>query len=518
LCTQWKALPVANVVSRPGFVPDEIPGAVPDAARNGPDYHDFFQNAPLALRWLSLDGTILNANEAELALLGYTVGEYVGRPLAQFLADGEPAAADLLERLRDEGTLSDYPTSMKCNDGSIRDVVLDANIAMRDGRPVGACCVTRDERSESNAAYHLSAIVQSSDDAIASKDLDGIVLSWNPGAERLFGYTADEMIGRSIRTIIPAGQQAEEDDVLRHVRRGERVEHFETIRRRKDGSLVPISLTVSPIRDRRGRIIGASKIARDISERRLAEEAMRSSMALKDQFLGLVSHELRTPISTIVGNSQLLLRRGERLPAEARIQALTDIEAEGERLQRVVENLLVLTRLEATGTVTAGEVDMRGVLTEVVAAMRRRMPGREISLEIRDSVRAAAGDPMLVTLILQNLLSNADKYSPGDAPIEVVLTARDGSPDIHVLDRGIGIDPADVERVFEPFYRSPAGIARASGMGLGLTVCRRLAEALGGGIHVQERAGGGSDFTLRLPAFAEVTEPEAARTEHASHD
>jgi PAS domain S-box-containing protein len=359
-------------------------------------------------------------------------------------------------------------------------------------------------RAAEEAQYHLSAIVQSSDDAIVSKDLDGTVRSWNPGAERLFGYSADEMIGRSIRVIIPAEHQSEEDEVLRRIRNGDRIDHFETVRRRKDGSLVPISLTVSPVLDRRGRVIGASKIARDITEKRAAEELMRSSLALKDQFLGLVSHELRTPISTVVGNAQLLLRRGDRLPTQAREEALLDIATESERLQRIIENLLALTRLEATGEVTSTPVDVSVVAREVIESMRRRNPGREIVLGTAD-VPDAMADPILISLVIENLVSNALKYSPQGTPIEVLLIHNEqDDPELHVLDRGIGIAREDSERIFEAFYRAASGIANAEGMGLGLAVCRRVVAALGGSIRVEPRAGGGSDFSFSIPGLREI--------------
>ena len=184
--------------------------------------------------------------------------------------------------------------------------------------------VTEGKRGEM-AAVRLAAIVASSDDAIVGKNLDGTITSWNAGAERIFGYTADEAIGRSIRMIIPSDRQYEEDEVLSRVRRGEYVEHFETVRRRKDGSEIDISLSVSPINSPSGEIIGASKIARDISERKQAEAALLKLMAVKDEFLGLVSHELRTPITTILGNALLLQRRADKLPDDSKKQALGDV-------------------------------------------------------------------------------------------------------------------------------------------------------------------------------------------------
>jgi PAS domain S-box-containing protein len=358
------------------------------------------------------------------------------------------------------------------------------------------------ESSEAEeAVYRLAAIVSSSDDAIVSKDLDGIVTSWNAGAERIFGYTADEMVGRSIRTIIPADRQGEEDQVLARVRSGKRVEHFDTVRQRKDGSLVDISLTVSPVHDRFGRIIGASKIARDISDRKQAEAMVRESMALKDQFLGMVSHELRTPISTILGNGQLLLQRGDRLTEDDKRQALADIVGETERLQRIIENLLILSRMEAGRELKPEPLHLRHLVDEAVAGLQRRMPGRAVVVRTDGDVPIALGEPALVMHVLENLLNNGAKYSPPDSTIEVELSIDGGgSPRVAVLDRGIGLGEVEQEQMFTPFYRSGRAMKMASGMGLGLAVCRRIVDVQGGSIFAESRQGGGAVFSFTLPA------------------
>jgi PAS domain S-box-containing protein len=350
------------------------------------------------------------------------------------------------------------------------------------------------------AVYRLAAIVSSSDDGIVSKDLNGIVTSWNAGAERIFGYTSAEMIGQSIRRIIPADRQGEEDEVLARVRAGDRVDHFDTVRQRKDGSLVDISLSVSPVRDRRGRIIGASKVARDISDRKRAEELARESMTLKDQFLSMVSHELRTPISTVLGNGQLLLRLGDKLEESDKRQALLDIVSETERLQRIIENLLVLSRIDAGRELNPEPVSLPHLVQDAAEAFSRRSRGRNAEVRVEPVPPVASAEPTLVMHVLDNLLGNAAKYSAPDTLIELTIgvDAR-GWPRVSVLDRGIGFSDGEAGQLFTPFFRSRAATQKAGGMGLGLAVCQRIIEVHGGTIEAQQRPGGGAVFTFTLP-------------------
>lgn len=234
---------------------------------------DFFENASVGMHWVGPDGTILRVNRCELEMLGYSSEEYVGRNIADFHADRE-VIADILERLSDREVLTNYEAQLRCKDGSIRDVLITSSVLWDGDRFVHTRCFTTDvteRRQGERAARLLASIVETSDDAIVSKDLNSIVTSWNKGAERLFGYAAREMIGKSITLLIPAGRHNEESQIIERVRRGLSVEQYETVRQRKDGSLIDISLTVSPVRDDRGKVIGASKIARDITERKRAQ-------------------------------------------------------------------------------------------------------------------------------------------------------------------------------------------------------------------------------------------------------
>ncbi len=463
------------------------------------EFRDFFDNSPMPLHWVDRAGRIIRANRAELNLLGYDESQYLGHHVSEFQV--EPPV-EMLDRLGSGEVLREYEARLRCQDGSIRDVLIDSSVLWRNGEFVHTRCFTRDitdKKLADEAVYRLSAIVESSDDAIVSKDLNGIIQSWNPGASRLFGYSAEEAIGQSIRLIIPPEHQHEEDEVLRRLRQGERVEHFETIRRRKEGTAVPISLSVSPLRDDRGRVIGASKIARDITERKQAEEEMRAAGALKDQFLSLVSHELRTPISTVLANALILSRRGAQVAEADRLQALQDIASEAERLQRVVENLLLLTRLEASRGLEFEPLDIEEVLCGPVAAFRHRNPGRTVDVVNGVDGARVQGQQELLEMVIDNLLSNAGKYSSPETSIEVKVSRNaDGHVEFSVLDRGIGIDDSDLEELFAPFYRAASAAECATGMGLGLAVCRRIVEVHGGRISARRRPGGGSTFSFVL--------------------
>jgi PAS domain S-box-containing protein len=259
------------------------------------DLSDFFENASVGLHWIGSDGTILRVNQAELDMLGYGREEYVGRNIAEFHVDPE-VIAGMLQRLAEGETLRDQPARMLHKNGSVRDVLINSNALRKDGRFVHTRCFTRDvtdlQEAQSLQAL-LASIVSASDDAIIGKTLEGTILTWNRGAERLFEYTAAEAVGKSILLIIPPERHGEERVILEKLRRGERVDHFETVRVTKSGRRLDISLTSSPIHDASGRVIGASKIARDITLRRRAEEGLRAA----ERQLQVITESISAPIA-----------------------------------------------------------------------------------------------------------------------------------------------------------------------------------------------------------------------------
>ena len=280
----------------------------------------------------------------------------------------------------------------------------------------------------------------------------------------------------------------------------------EAIAERPDGTRVAFTPYPTVLRDPDGTIVGAVNVLVDVTDRarvedslRATAEALRASNAVKDEFLGLVSHELRTPVTTIFGNARLLRDKGTRLSATNLESMVGDIAGEAERLLGVVENLLLLTRLES-GIHPDPEPQVLAHVTRIVLdSFQRRHPERAIELTGEPRHLIVEADRPYLELILENLLSNAVKYSPADSPIEVSINATKSEGQVLVLDRGIGLEGTDADQLFSAFYRSDGARSQASGLGIGLAACKRVVESLGGRVWAKARSGGGSEFGFALP-------------------
>jgi PAS domain S-box-containing protein len=387
------------------------------------------------------------------------------------------------------------------------------------------------------ADARLAAIVASSDDAIVAKTLEGIITSWNPAAERMFGFTAAEAVGRAITIIIPPERFPEEADVLARVRRGERVEHFETVRRTKAGRAIDISLSVSPIRNAAGEIVGASKIARDISDRKRAEAEREMLLArehaarneaekanrIKDEFLATLSHELRTPLNAMLGWVRML--RMGRTDQVSTDRALETIERNTRLLNQLVEDVLDVARI-TTGAMRleAHPVELVPIIEAAVESMRPAARAKDIriSLSLDPTVPPLSGDPARLQQIAWNLVSNAIKFTDRGGRVEVHLTQTETHAQIRVVDTGKGIASNFLPHVFDRFTQADSSTTRAhGGLGLGLAIARHLAELHGGRVWAtSEGEGRGATFVAELPVpmvtgfAASLTATREARPAH----
>jgi PAS domain S-box-containing protein len=357
--------------------------------------------------------------------------------------------------------------------------------------------------SGSEFEARLAAIVTSSDDAIISKDLNGRILTWNAAAERLFGYTAAEAVGQSITMLIPSERLSEEDEVLSRIRRGISVDHFETIRQHKSGRLIDISLTVSPIRLGDGTIVGASKIARDITEQRRLQAMAQEANRLKDEFLAVLSHELRTPLNTVLGYARMLRREDKRMTGPMRERALHALERNADALAHLVNDVLDTSRM-VTGKLRLALTQC--AINEVVAeGLETVRPGAEAKgLDIETALEpglTVLGDQDRLQQVIWNLLSNAIKFTPAGGRITIRTQKQEGAVAISVQDTGIGIAADHLPYVFQRFWQAHTGASREfAGLGIGLALARHIVELHGGAISVtSEGRSHGSLFTVLLP-------------------
>ncbi len=356
----------------------------------------------------------------------------------------------------------------------------------------------RKEAEATNA--RLSAIVLSSDDAILSKDLNGIITSWNRGAESIFGYTPDEVIGKSVTILIPADRADEEPGILERIRRGARIDHFETVRRRKDGSLVDISLSISPLIDENGRIVGASKIARDITQRKRAEQAQRAADRAKDEFLAMLGHELRNPLGALA-SAVGILDIEERSPDHgARARAV--IRRQLDHLSRLVDDLLDASRVtNAKMRLSRRRLDFSQAVKETIEAMRTRglMDAHQLTFDGQPVWIDA--DETRIDQIVTNLVGNALKFTPRGGKINVSVRSEGQRAVLALKDTGVGISAEALPTIFDLFVQGERSLERSQGgLGIGLTLVRRLVELHGGTVQAaSDGVGMGSTFTVDLP-------------------
>ena len=471
---------------------------------------------------MTRQSVITTWNRSAQRLYGYSAGEAIGRKGSFLLPPDRASELELVQKRAATTTgAQEFETKRVHKDGHLVDVALAVSpIHDKAGTTIGISSRSRDigERKRTDTlAAEMAAIVDSSNDAIVGKTLEGVITTWNRGAEQVYGYTSAEMIGADISTLVPGGRSDEVREIIASMLAGNaRSDHFETQRVCKDGRVIDVSVTVSPIRNSDGTIIGASSVARDITEHNVMAEALKASELrsiiavnhAKDEMVSLVSHELRTPLASLLGFTELLYSRD--FNADQRKQYLGVMLREGRRLTDLINDVLHIQRLEA-GHQT---LDLAPAALQALIQRAAVAAGEDALRPI--NVRRTSGLPLVmidtdaILQVLSNFISNARKYSPDGGAIEVTTKLVEAMVQISVRDHGLGIPVESLPKLFGTFYRVESGDRRLiKGTGLGLSINRRIIEAHGGKVEAHSNGlGMGSRFEFTLPAVHKS--PEAA--------
>ena len=479
----------------------------------------------------TLQGIIVSWNGGAERLYGYPASEVIGRSMTLLLPHDRPdEEAEILDRIRRGEQVAHFETVRRRKNGELIELSLTIS-PIRDagGEIIGASHVARnisDRRRLEHRLEELAAIVECAEDAIISKTLNGIILTWNEGAESVYGYTAAEALGQPMTMLLPEGRSNEEHEILQRIRGGERVAHFETVRRRKNGELIDVSLTISPVRDKSGRVVGASHVGRNVTERKRLEEQLRHTQKLESLgvLAGGVAHDFNNLLTGIMGNASLALESVSSYhPARG---LLRDVVKASERAANLTRQLLAYA---GKGRFIIEPIDVSALVREISSLIQTSISKNvQVRLELRDDLPLVEADAGQIQQVVMNLVINgAEAIGPNESGTVLVTTDVQQVDEHYLLstlgdsaelatgiyislevhDTGCGMDEATLKRIFDPFFST-----KFTGRGLGLAAVQGIVRGHKGTMKVYSRPGEGTTFKVLFPATDQAALPKKTTT------
>lgn len=478
-----------------------------ERAANERRFKGLLESAPDAMVIVDSTGTIVFTNTQASELFGYTPGEMRGQSVEMLVPEDKKsqhvAQRNGYDSRPRKGPMGgERKVSARRKDGSEfpADVRLNP-IETDNGLLVASSIRDMTARRQVEADLRrLATIVEASDEAILSCSVEGPVTAWNKGAEQMFGYSADEIIGEYFATLVPPERLGEEIEVMQRVLTGEVVRNHETRAMHKDGHRVDVMLTVSPIKGVDGRVESLSIVTSDVTEK---NRALAEAERLKDEFFSLVSHEFRTPLTSIIGYLELLAEfENLGIDEDKRAEIIAVIKRNSQRLSRLVNDLLLVSKIQGGRfALDKTSIDVSRLTSESVesALVAAKEGGIDLMLRAKP-VPVLEADPDRISQLIDNLVSNAVKYTPPGGQIRVVLDDTEAGIELSVNNTGAYIEQAELEQLFEPFFRAAnATQNEIPGVGLGLLITKSIVEAHNGEISVESDIADGTTFRVLLP-------------------
>ena len=460
---------------------------------------------------IKTNGTITEWNKGAEEIFGYSAEECIGKHISIIFCEDIFENEKRIIRNLKKGGKEYYEATCKNKIGDSLYISFTAfPITDQNGKVIEISQFAKDISDQKLVAEKqntLAAIVDSSDDAIISKTLDGIITSWNHAATKMFGYSEKEAVGKHISIIIPIDRLPEETLIIENIRKGRKIDHFETIRISKDGSERQLSISISPVKNRKGKIIGASKIARDISVRAEAEkqrhlytERLKELNHYKDEFMVMASHELKTPLTVITANLQILEMK---MNGDERNSFVEKTLKQVKKLSSLITNLLDVSKIQAGKLVlNFSHMDINHLIEEMVDSLQQTSSCHKLIFNKANEKLVANADRERIEQVLINIIGNAIKYSGHNKKIVINASLAGKDIVVDVIDEGIGIEDKDLENVFLRFYRVSGAASSYSGSGVGLYISSEIIKSHGGKIWAEGEIGKGSSFHFSIPSVS----------------